>query len=158
MLVTLCTITLLAQGPTLAAQLDIEAIRTGLTPEEKMARVAQLQDAGAVVTMVGDGLNDAPVLARANTSIAMANAADLTRTQADLVIVNAGLETVTLALQKAKQCRAIILQNFAWALTYNLCAMPLAVAGLVTPWMAAVGMSLSSLLVVANSLRLNRQP
>ncbi|MFT6289190.1 MAG: Cu2+-exporting ATPase [Alcanivorax sp.] len=86
----------------------------------------------------------------------MANAADLTRTQADLVIVDGGLETVTLAMQKAQFCRRVMLQNFAWALSYNLCAIPLAVSGMVAPWMAAVGMSLSSLLVVANSLRLNR--
>ncbi|MEH6611018.1 MAG: heavy metal translocating P-type ATPase [Halioglobus sp.] len=144
------------QGQYLAARLGIEDFQTGLSPEQKMARVEQLQDTGAVVTMVGDGLNDAPVLARANTSIAMANAADLTRTQADLVIVDGGLETVTLAMQKAKFCRRVVLQNFAWALAYNLCAIPLAVSGMVAPWMAAVGMSLSSLLVVANSLRLNR--
>ncbi|MFT6955287.1 MAG: Cu2+-exporting ATPase [Halieaceae bacterium] len=144
------------QGQHLASRLGIDDFQTGLSPEQKMARVEQLQDTGAIVTMVGDGLNDAPVLARANTSIAMANAADLTRTQADLVIVDGGLETVTLAMQKAKFCRRVMLQNLVWALSYNLCAIPLAVSGMVAPWMAAVGMSLSSLLVVANSLRLNR--
>ncbi len=144
------------QGPELARQLGITDFQTGTSPQEKMAEVARLQDTGAVVTMVGDGLNDAPVLARADTSIAMANAAELTRTHADLVVIDAGLESVTLAMDKARSCRRIIVQNFAWALSYNLCAIPLAVTGQVAPWMAAVGMSLSSLLVVANSLRLNR--
>ena len=145
-----------SQGPELARQLGITDFQTGMSPQEKMAEVARLQDTGAVVTMVGDGLNDAPVLARADTSIAMANAAELTRTHADLVVIDAGLESVTMAMNKARSCRRIIVQNFAWALSYNLCAIPLAATGQVAPWMAAVGMSLSSLLVVANSLRLNR--
>ena len=144
------------QGPLLAEQLGISHLRTGQTPENKLAHVAQLQAQGAIVTMVGDGLNDAPVLGRADTSIAMANAADLTRAQADLVMVDADLQIIPTAFRKALQCRRVILQNFAWALGYNACAIPLAAGGFIAPWAAAVGMSLSSLLVVGNSLRLTR--
>ena len=144
------------QGPLLADQLGIKEVRTGQTPDDKLTHVAQLQAAGATVTMVGDGLNDAPVLGRADTSIAMANAADLTRAQADLVMVDADLQIIPTIFHKALQCRRVMLQNFAWALSYNACAIPLAASGFIAPWAAAVGMSLSSLLVVGNSLRLNR--
>ena len=146
------------QGPLLAAKLGILEVRTGQTPQDKLTHVAQLQAKGATVTMIGDGLNDAPVLSQADTSIAMANAADLTRAQADLVMVDADLDIIPTAFRKALQCRRIMLQNFAWALGYNACAIPLAASGFIAPWAAAIGMSLSSLLVVGNSLRLNRLP
>ena len=128
-----------------------------MQPQEKMARVRELQATGAVVSMVGDGLNDAPVLGMADASFAVAGATDLARTQADFVIVGGDLGAITNTWHKARQCRRIILQNFAWALAYNVCAIPLAAAGFVPPWAAAIGMSLSSLLVVINSLRLNRR-
>ena len=108
--------------------------------------------------MVGDGLNDAPVLSLADASFAVAGATDLARTQANFVIVGGDLRCVTDTWRKARQCRRIILENFAWALGYNTCAIPLAALGHVPPWAAAIGMSLSSLLVVANSLRLNSKP
>jgi Cu2+-exporting ATPase len=146
------------QGPLLAKKLGIVELRTGQTPQDKLAHVAELQANGATVTMIGDGLNDAPVLSQADTSIAMSNAADLTRAQADLVMVDADLDIIPMAFSKALQCRRIMLQNFTWALGYNACAIPLAASGFIAPWAAAVGMSLSSLLVVGNSLRLNRQP
>ena len=146
------------QGLLLAAKLGISEVRTGQTPQDKLTHVAQLQAEGATVTMIGDGLNDAPVLSQADTSIAMANAADLTRAQADLVMVDADLDIIPTAFRKALQCRRIMLQNFAWAMAYNACAIPLAASGFIAPWAAAVGMSLSSLLVVGNSLRLNRLP
>ena len=144
------------QGPLLARALGIDTVNSGLAPQQKMARVRQLQAAGAVVAMVGDGLNDAPVLSLADASFAVAGATDLARTQADFVIADGSLHAVTNTWRKARQCRGIILQNFAWALGYNICAIPLAAAGFIPPWAAAIGMSLSSLLVVANSLRLNR--
>lgn len=147
-----------SQGPLLARELGIERVATGLQPREKMARVHHLQQSGAVVAMVGDGLNDAPVLSLADASFAVAGATDLARTQADFVIVGGDLNSVIDTWRKARQCRRIIIENFSWALGYNTCAIPLAALGHVPPWAAAIGMSLSSLLVVANSLRLNSKP
>jgi len=144
------------QGPRLARLLGIDTVHSGQSPEQKMARVQALQAAGAVVAMVGDGLNDAPVLGVANASFAVPGATDLARSQADFVIAGGDLRKITDTLLKARHCRRVVRQNFAWALGYNLCAIPLAAMGFVQPWVAAVGMSLSSLLVVANSLRLAR--
>lgn len=144
------------QGALLARSLGIETVNSGQTPQQKMARVQQLQEHGAVVAMVGDGLNDAPVLGVADASFAVAGATDLARSQADFVIVGGDLHKIIETVHKARQCRRIVRQNFSWALVYNLCAIPLAAMGFVPPWAAAIGMSLSSLLVVANSLRLNR--
>ena len=144
------------QGPALARALGIETVHSNQTPQQKMARVQYLQQHGFVVAMVGDGLNDAPVLGVANASFAVSDATELARSQADFVIVGGDLEKIVETLHKARQCRRIMLQNFAWALGYNLCAIPLAALGYVPPWIAALGMSLSSLLVVANSMRLNR--
>lgn len=144
-----------AQGPLLAKQLGIHDVHCNMNPQQKMQHVQSLQHQGAVVVMVGDGLNDAPVLAVADSSFAVAGATDLARTQADFVIVGGDLWTVINTWRKACKCRKIILQNFSWALGYNMCAIPLAAMGFVPPWAAAIGMSLSSLLVVANSLRLN---
>jgi Cu2+-exporting ATPase len=144
------------QGPALAALLEINVLNRGMQPQQKMEHVKQLQSQGAIVAMVGDGLNDAPVLSVANTSFAVAGATDLARTQADFLIVDQDLHAVTDTWQKARQCRRIIKQNFAWALGYNIFAIPLAAMGFIPPWAAAIGMSLSSLLVVLNSLRLHR--
>jgi P-type Cu2+ transporter len=145
------------QGPVLARELGIASAATGLEPQQKMQQVQKLQDSGAVVSMVGDGLNDAPVLSMADASFAVAGATDLARTQADFVITGDDLLSVNDTWQKARECRRIILQNFGWALGYNLSAIPLAAMGYIPPWAAAIGMSLSSLLVVINSLRLNRR-
>jgi Cu2+-exporting ATPase len=145
-----------AQGALLAHTLGIDTVNAGQTPQQKMARVQQLQQSGAVVVMVGDGLNDAPVLAQADASFAVAGATDLARSQADFVIVDGDLHKIISTLLKARQCQRIVRQNFGWALGYNLCAIPLAALGFVPPWAAAISMSLSSLLVVANSMRLNR--
>lgn len=144
------------QGPKLARSLGIETVHSGQTPQQKMSRVQHLQASGAIVAMVGDGLNDAPVLGLANISFAVTGATDLARTQADFIIVDGDLHQVMKTWKKARQCGRIIHQNFAWALAYNLCAIPLAAMGYVPPWAAAIGMSMSSLLVVGNSLRLNR--
>ncbi|MEZ5571650.1 MAG: heavy metal translocating P-type ATPase [Halioglobus sp.] len=144
------------QGPALAKSLGIEEIHTAQTPQQKMAWVKALQAGGAVVVMVGDGLNDAPVLGIADASFAVAGATDLARSQADFVISGGDLHQLIATVIKARDCRRVIRQNFGWALGYNLCAIPLAACGLIPPWAAAIGMSLSSLLVVANSLRLHR--
>ena len=106
--------------------------------------------------MVGDGLNDAAVLSGADVSFAVAGATDLARTQASLVIVDGDLQKVNETRKLARRCRRIMKQNVIWALLYNLCAIPMAAMGLVPPWMAALGMSASSLLVVINALRLTR--
>ena len=145
------------QGPLLARELGIGSVATGLEPQQKMRKVQNLQNSGAVVSMVGDGLNDAPVLSMADASFAVAGATDLARTQADFVIMGDDLLSVNDTWQKARDCRRVILQNFGWALGYNLSAIPLAAMAYIPPWAAAIGMSLSSLLVVANSLRLNRR-
>jgi len=142
----------------LASSLGIDTVATGRTPQQKMAHVKRLQGDGAVVAMVGDGLNDAPVLAVADASFAVSSATDLARSQADFVIMEGDLLRIVETLHTARACRTIVRQNFAWALGYNLCAMPLAACGFVPPWAAAVGMSLSSLLVVGNSLRLKCTP
>lgn len=144
------------QGGIMGRQLGFDSIHTGMSPQDKSAHVAGLQAAGTVVLMIGDGLNDAPVLRRANASIAVAGATDLARTQADFVIMDGDLHRITQIIDKAQQCRRTLYQNLAWALGYNVLGIPLAALGHVPPWAAAIGMSLSSLLVVANSLRLAR--
>jgi Cu2+-exporting ATPase len=105
--------------------------------------------------MVGDGLNDAPVLSVADASFAVPGATDLARTEADFIILSGDPRAIINSWRLSMRCRKIIWQNFAWALGYNLCAIPLAVTGFIPPWAAAIGMSASSLLVVLNSLRLN---
>ena len=103
-------------------------------------------------------MNDAPLLGRAQVSLAMGSGSDLARLRADAVLLDDRLESIPSALLWAKRARRVMQQNFAWALAYNLCALPLAATGLLAPYAAAIGMSLSSLLVVANSLRLRRPP
>jgi len=128
------------------------------SPEDKLAYVRARQAAGEVVAMVGDGINDAPVLAGADVSLALADGAALAQRAADLVIVGGALIRVPQAVALARRTRRIVRENLAWALGYNLVALPLAAMGLVTPWLAAIGMSLSSLLVTLNALRLLRTP
>ncbi len=126
----------------------------GQTPEAKHAYLRQLQAQGAVVSMIGDGVNDAPVLAQAQVSVAMGNGADLARQSADVVLLGERLHALVSALQLARRTLRIVRQNLVWSFAYNLLAIPLAMTGIVTPWMAGIGMSSSSLLVVLNALRL----
>ena len=139
----------------IARQLGIDRWRGGATPEAKLAYVNDLQRSGDKVLMVGDGINDVPVLSGADISVAMGDAVDLTRLHADSLLVSANLDVLPGAVALARKTGRIIRQNLAWALGYNLLALPLAVAGLVPPWAAAIGMSFSSLLVVINALRLS---
>ncbi|AJP48168.1 cation transporter [Rugosibacter aromaticivorans] len=136
--------------------LGIADVRGGMTPEEKHAAMTALQATGAVVAMVGDGVNDAPVLAKAQVSIAMGGGADLARAQADIVLLGNHLAALAPGVVLARRTVRVVRQNLLWAFTYNLTAIPLAMIGWVTPWMAGIGMSASSLLVVLNALRLQR--
>jgi len=139
-----------------ADALGIATVIAEASPQDKHAYVRGLQADGAVVAMVGDGVNDAPVLALAQVSVAMGSGSQLARTQADLVLLSDRLTAVAQAYRLARRCLAIIRQNLVWAFVYNIVALPLAMAGWVTPWLAGIGMSGSSLLVVLNSLRLQR--
>ena len=143
-------------GERLAAQLGFDHVGIGMSPDDKMQQVHSWQEQGQIVMAVGDGLNDAPLLSLANASFAVASATDLARAQADFVVDSDNLGALITSLHKARQCTRIIKQNFAWALSYNCSGIPLAAMGFVPPWVAALGMSLSSLIVVMNSLRLNK--
>ncbi|WP_049726620.1 heavy metal translocating P-type ATPase [Wenzhouxiangella marina] len=140
----------------LAERLGIEHWHAEQSPADKLALVRSLQAEGHRVAMIGDGINDAPVLAGADVSMALAEGADIARTQADLVITGQGLQRLAAALALAPKVRRIIAENLAWALLYNLTALPFAAFGLIPPWAAAIGMSASSLLVVLNARRLGR--
>jgi len=141
----------------IAARLGIANVLADCTPADKLALVRRLQADGARVAMVGDGINDAPVLAGADVSLALAEGADIARTQADLVVTGKGLNRVSAAFALAPRVRRIVRQNLAWAFSYNMTALPFAAAGFVPPWLAAIGMSASSLLVVLNGQRLGRR-
>ena len=137
----------------LARRLGIESYAGGATPQDKFAFAERLQREGRVVAMIGDGLNDAPVLARADVSIAMGGGADAARLQADLVLLGERLGGVAEAFGTARAAMRVVRQNFGWALAYNAAALPLAAAGLIGPWEAALGMSASSFVVVLNAMR-----
>ncbi|MFU2487510.1 heavy metal translocating P-type ATPase [Thauera sp. WH-1] len=142
-----------------ASGLGIDDARAGMTPQGKQqAIVGMQQDAQAVVAMVGDGVNDAPVLAQAHVSVAMGGGTDLARNQADIVLLNENLASLGRGIDLSRKTLRIIRQNLWWSFTYNFTSVPLAMAGLVTPWMAGIGMAASSLLVVLNAMRLQRVP
>ncbi len=135
----------------------IDCVIAGATPEKKLEELTELQAQGHRVAMVGDGLNDGPVLARANTSFALGTAAPLAQAQSDYVIQGGLLMEVVHALMQARATMRIVRQNLTWAAGYNAVSVPLALMGYMPPWMAGLGMAISSFWVIGNALRLNRQ-
>ncbi|HFB67196.1 MAG TPA: heavy metal translocating P-type ATPase [Aeromonadales bacterium] len=136
-------------------QFNADEVVSGCSAKDKLNWVKQQQLQGNPVLMLGDGLNDAPVLAQADVSIAMAESVSLSRTGSDATLLNPYLCTVVKLLNLAKKTRRVIKQNLIWAIVYNATTIPLAAMGDIPPWLAAIGMSLSSLFVVLNALRLN---
>ena len=140
-----------------AEQVGIGTVQAAMQPADKLRAVQALQQQGAVVAMVGDGINDAPVLAVADVSIAMQGAAHVTQAGADLVLLSERLGSLPDGIDLARKTLGIIRQNLGWAVGYNLLALPAAALGFIAPWMAAIGMSSSSLVVVLNAMRLTRR-
>ncbi len=142
----------------LAARLGVDSTLAGLKPEEKLRFVRDLQQRGFIVAMVGDGINDSPVLAGADVSVAMGSGTSLAQHSADCVLMSRTLEPLPAAVTLARHAMTVVRQNLTWAICYNLVALPLAATGVLAPWMAALGMSGSSLLVTMNALRVGRPP
>ncbi|GGF05677.1 heavy metal translocating P-type ATPase [Pseudoalteromonas gelatinilytica] len=141
-------------GERIAKQLNLDTVHAACSPRDKQTHVEALASKGAIVAMVGDGVNDSPVFASAHLSIAMETGADISKNSADVVLLNSDLTAIEHLLTVSKQTRRIVKQNLALSLIYNGSILPLAALGLVAPWMAVIGMSASSILVITNSLRL----
>ncbi len=139
-----------------AEDVGIDDYHWEMSADDKLAYLHDMQNKGAIVVMVGDGINDAPVLAGADTSVAIGKGALLAHSSAESILLGETLEPIVAAMQTAHQALRIIRQNLTWAVLYNLTALPLAALGHVPPWAAAAGMSASSLVVVLNALRLKR--
>lgn len=140
-----------------ARTLGIADYRARLSPEQKLSLVRELQAKGRHVLMVGDGVNDGPVLAAANVSCAMSEGSAIAHAAADLLLMSCSLDAVSKSIETARRMRSTIRGNLMWALGYNLIAIPLAALDLVPPWLAALGMSASSLTVVLNARHLARE-
>jgi len=140
----------------LAQRAGIARALGGRTPQDKLDHVAALQGAGRRVAMVGDGMNDGPVLARADLSIALGEAVPVAQARSDFIIQGGQLEGVAAILRQARRTRAVVRQNLFWAALYNAVSVPLAIAGQMPPWLAGLGMAASSLFVVLNAARLAR--
>jgi len=141
-----------------AQQLGIDQVVAGASPERKLEVVAALQQQGAQIAMVGDGMNDGPVLARAQVSFALGHGAPLTQSQSDFVVQSGRLSELVQTVRQARRTLRILKQNLCWAGGYNASMVPLAIAGYVPPWLAGLGMALSSFLVIGNAMRLSRLP
>ncbi len=146
----------LVRARALASRIGVDTVLAGATPQDKLEAVAQAQANGSRVVMVGDGVNDAPVLARADVSLAMGQGALVSRSHADAVITSNRLADLVLARRTAAKAMHIVRQNLIWAGLYNLVAIPLALGGMLPPWAAGLGMAVSSLVVVLNALRAAR--
>ncbi|KPH92039.1 ATPase [Pseudoalteromonas undina] len=141
-------------GAKVAKKLKLDSVLASCSPKDKQVAVERWSSQGEIVAMVGDGVNDSPVFASAHLSIAMETGADISKNSADVVLLNSDLASISHLLTIAKQTRRIIKQNLALSLLYNGSILPLAAMGLVAPWMAVIGMSASSIIVICNSLRL----
>ena len=141
---------------TICRGLAIDSFVSGLLPEDKQNIIRNKQRSGQKVIMVGDGVNDAPALAQSDISIVMASGSELSQNNADVILINGNLNHLDLLKGVANKTRQITKQNKYWAIFYNATILPLAALGLLTPWIAAIGMSTSSLLVMLNSLRISR--
>ena len=139
-----------------ATSLRLDDCLAKQSPQDKLDYVASSQVAGKHIMMLGDGVNDAPVLAKADISVAVGNATDLAKSSADVVLLNENITALPQLFSLADRAKLTIKQNILWALGYNLLVLPFAVSGVLEPWMAALGMSLSSVIVVMNSTRLLR--
>lgn len=142
-------------GKRLAQSLQVDLLRTGMSPEDKIEAIRELAQTQTVL-MIGDGVNDAGAMAAASSSIAIAPRDVLVQQSADATLLTPTLDALPATLEFAKRCRRIIRQNVVWSLLYNFTAIPFALAGLLPPWLAAIGMSLSSVLVVLNASRLRK--
>lgn len=142
---------------TIANQLGIQQYHAGLLPHEKLDKIADLQKQGHRIAMIGDGINDAPALAKAHLGIAMGSGTDIAMNTADITIMHTDLHAVIAAIRLSKNTMRIIKQNFFWAFIFNVIGIPLAAFGLLNPMFAAGAMACSSVSVISNSLRLSRQ-
>lgn len=143
-----------AAAPAVATQLGINELWQGCSPEQKVSAIQQSVQAGETVLMVGDGINDSPCFHAAHVSVALDSGTELSKNQADVVLLHNDLQQLQTLIDGARQAHRVVRQNLWWAAGYNLVIIPLAVCGFVSPYVAVIGMSCSSLLVVSNSLRL----
>jgi len=137
-----------------ANSIGIETVYADHTPVQKLEVIDELNNQSAKTAMIGDGINDAPVMGGASVSIAMSDTANITSANADILLINKDLSSLVQALELASKTNSVIRQNMVWAIAYNIIAIPLAAIGYVPPWAAAIGMSVSSAFVILNSSRL----
>ena len=137
-----------------AAALGISQAQGGCSPSDKLTALRGLQRAGHKVAMVGDGLNDAPVLAGADVSFVFGNLVPVAQARADFVVLGGNLMAVVNCHARSRKTMAVVRQNLWWALLYNAACVPLAIGGMLPAWLAGLGMAASSLVVVCNALRL----
>ncbi len=144
----------LATVSSTAQEIGIDQFQAACSPQDKLARLQALKALGKKVLMVGDGLNDGPILASAHVSMAMGKGVPLSQAHADYILLNGDINQIPQLIQHAKKTMQVIRQNIAWAIVYNLICIPLAFVGVLSPWLAGLGMAASSTIVVLNALRL----